>query len=225
MRGLARLDRLLDRGQHLRRKDPPDPPAVLEKMLADALDAHARSVLPAPRRAAAAKTAAAAAKTRRCRSNCRRLQPTAGPTAGPAASARLAAAMSVAEHREDEGNDASDGGRRQRSERKTRPALRSGRRWPPSRSAGPACRAGCRRPRERAKMTKGLNGSIWSSRPSELCRCAGRGAGSGSPSITAMIRSTPAEMPPAKSPLLNFGVMISSMMRFAVTSVSAPSRP
>jgi len=33
------------------------------------------------------------------------------------------------------------------------------------------------------------------------------------------------ETPPAKSPLLNFGVMSSSMMRLVVTSVSAPSRP
>ena len=56
------------------------------------------------------------------------------------------------------------------------------------------------------------------------CDRAG-GAGNGSPSITPMMRSTPSEMPPAKSPLRNFGVMISSMMRLEVTSVSAPSRP
>src|SRR5580693_3440313 len=59
---------------------------------------------------------------------------------------------------------------------------------------------------------------------SELDVCDG-GAGKGSPSTTRMMRSTPAEIPPAKSPFLNFGVMISSMMRFEVTSVSAPSRP
>ncbi len=51
------------------------------------------------------------------------------------------------------------------------------------------------------------------------------GTGNGSPSTTRIIRSTPAEMPPAKSPSLNFGVMTSSMIRREVTSVSAPSRP
>jgi hypothetical protein len=40
-----------------------------------------------------------------------------------------------------------------------------------------------------------------------------------------MIRSIPADIPPAKSPLRNFGVMISSMMRLAVASLSAPSSP
>src|SRR5438874_4595834 len=59
MRALTRPDRLLDRTQHLRRKNPPHPPAVLKKMPADAPDIHC---LPAPRRAAAAKTATAAAE-------------------------------------------------------------------------------------------------------------------------------------------------------------------
>ena len=40
MRGLAGLDRLLDQGQHFRRKHAPSPPVVLHQMLADALDAH-----------------------------------------------------------------------------------------------------------------------------------------------------------------------------------------
>ena len=55
--------------------------------------------------------------------------------------------------------------------------------------------------------------------------CGAGGAGNVSPSTTRMIRmirSTPAEIPPAKSPFLNLGVMISSMMRLVVTSVSAP---
>src|ERR1700737_2168579 len=43
MRGLAGLDRLLDHRQHPWRKNPPRPPAVLEKMLADAPDAHSTS--------------------------------------------------------------------------------------------------------------------------------------------------------------------------------------
>src|SRR6478752_5510598 len=45
MRGLARLDRLLDRGQHLRREISPQPPVMMEKMLADTSDAHATSSL------------------------------------------------------------------------------------------------------------------------------------------------------------------------------------
>ena len=40
MRGLARLDRPLDAVEHFRRKDAPHPPAVLDQMLADALDSH-----------------------------------------------------------------------------------------------------------------------------------------------------------------------------------------
>ena len=75
-----------------------------------------------------------------------------------------------------------------------------------------------------ATMTKGLNGSISFRKPG-LRQCSGSGAGSFSPSITRIIRLTPAEMPPAKSPVLNFGVMSSSMMRLVVASVSAPSRP
>jgi hypothetical protein len=51
------------------------------------------------------------------------------------------------------------------------------------------------------------------------------GGGNGSPSITAMMRARPSEMPPAKSPTRNRGVMISSMMRLAVTSVRLPSSP
>ncbi len=75
-----------------------------------------------------------------------------------------------------------------------------------------------------ANSMKGLSGSIWLNH-SDLGCCRGSGAGNFSPSITRMIRSTPEEIPPVKSPLLNLGVMISSMMRFEVTSVSAPSRP
>src|SRR5216683_6339180 len=43
MRGLAGLDRVLDCRQRPWRKNPPRPPAVLEKMPADAPDAHATS--------------------------------------------------------------------------------------------------------------------------------------------------------------------------------------
>ena len=58
-------------------------------------------------------------------------------------------------------------------------------------------------------------------------RAAGpaRGAGSGSPSMTFIMLSTPASMPPAKSPCRKRGAMISSMMRLLVASFSAPSSP
>src|SRR6516164_307752 len=56
----ARLDCLLDARQHLWGKDAPHPPGVLEKMLADALDAHPAFSLPTSRGAATAKAAAAA---------------------------------------------------------------------------------------------------------------------------------------------------------------------
>ena len=51
------------------------------------------------------------------------------------------------------------------------------------------------------------------------------GGGNGSPSMTFMILLSPTLMPPKKSPSLNRGTMTSSMMRFAVISGSAPSRP
>src|SRR3954467_1218550 len=40
MSGLARLNRPLDRSQHLGRENPPYPPAMFNKMFADAPDAH-----------------------------------------------------------------------------------------------------------------------------------------------------------------------------------------
>ena len=61
-----------------------------------------------------------------------------------------------------------------------------------------------------------------SSMPWEASGC---GTGSGSPSITLTRRVIPAVIPPSKSPLLKRGTITSSMMRRAVTSVSAPSRP
>src|SRR5712671_4845512 len=48
MRGLARPDRLLDRSQYLGRENPPHPPAVLNKMPADAPDIHAYQLPDAP---------------------------------------------------------------------------------------------------------------------------------------------------------------------------------
>ncbi len=76
------------------------------------------------------------------------------------------------------------------------------------------------------KIVNGLNGfkKLIQSK-SWPCDASGAGAGSGSPSITRIMRLMPAVTPPAKSPLLNFGEISSSMMRREVTSVSAPSRP
>ena len=48
MRGLARLDRLLDPRQRRWRKDPPQPPAVFDEMPADAPDAHGYQLPDAP---------------------------------------------------------------------------------------------------------------------------------------------------------------------------------
>src|SRR3954451_4734545 len=45
---LARLDRALDGDQHMLRKHLSDPPAVLEQMLGDTLDAHAHQLPDAP---------------------------------------------------------------------------------------------------------------------------------------------------------------------------------
>src|SRR3954469_14974993 len=78
-------------------------------------------------------------------------------------------------------------------------------------------------PKITATIKNGLNGSISLRLPKFCCRCTG--CGSGSPSTTRRMRLTPSDIPPAKSPLRNFGVITSSMMRLAVTSVSAPSRP
>jgi len=72
-------------------------------------------------------------------------------------------------------------------------------------------------------IRNGLSGSMLND--PGLCQCGGSGAGSCSPSIIRIIRLTPAVMPPAKSPALNFGVMSSSIMRLVVASVRLPSRP
>src|ERR1700734_3911714 len=51
------------------------------------------------------------------------------------------------------------------------------------------------------------------------------GSGRGSPLTTEIIWSTPASMPPSKSPCLKCGEMVSSTMRFETASDNAPSRP
>src|SRR5258706_2244997 len=51
------------------------------------------------------------------------------------------------------------------------------------------------------------------------------GSGSASPSIAFMIASTPASIPPAKSPPRKRGATVSAMMRFESASVSVPCTP
>src|ERR1700733_10699762 len=48
MGSLTRLDRALDRSQHLLRENASNPPAVLQQMLADTLDAHGHQLPDAP---------------------------------------------------------------------------------------------------------------------------------------------------------------------------------
>ncbi len=56
-------------------------------------------------------------------------------------------------------------------------------------------------------------------------RQSSRGAGKGSPRTTLIMRTTPAEIPAAGLPVRKSGMMVSSMMRREVRSVSAPSSP
>src|ERR1700736_6494279 len=211
MGGLAGLDRLLDRSQYARRKNPPHPPAVLKKMPADAPDVHAYQLpdappppkLPPPPEPQPPPDQLAP-----------RPYPPYRLLADPALSANMVTMKAMTPAMIDAAND---------------PAMDQARAptMPPVAAAPISLPSAARRmaPRmKRAKMTTGLSGSTWLSNP-ELCRCRGSGAGSFSPSITATMRSTPADIPPAKSPLLNFGVMTSSMMRLAVTSLSTPSSP
>jgi len=69
------------------------------------------------------------------------------------------------------------------------------------------------------------NGKYSPIKPRSGTSPSGSGAGSDSPSITFRMQSAPSAMPPAKSPLRNFSAMISSIIRLAVASFSAPSRP
>ena len=107
----------------------------------------------------------------------------------------------------------------------TGPPRRRCRRWRAIRQAGRACgggHTGAEDGNERERVQR-----IEEDQPPGmgLVRSLGLGTGSGSPSMTPIMRVMPAATPPEKSPVLNRGAMVSSMMRRAVTSVSAPSRP
>ena len=62
-------------------------------------------------------------------------------------------------------------------------------------------------------------------RPDLAARPVRSGSASSSPSIDFMIASTPASMPPAKSPLRKRGATMSAMMRRDSASVSVPCTP
>src|SRR5207253_9921175 len=116
MGGLACPDCPLDRSQHMRRENPPHPPAVLQKMSADAPDAHC---LPSPRRAATAKTAATAAETAAvaraaAASGTPRIR-AATKTAGPVASSSARRRGALSEQGDDESYQRQDDRCRQRT--------------------------------------------------------------------------------------------------------------
>src|ERR1700676_680106 len=233
MGGLARLDRLFDRSQYLARKNPAGPPMIVEKMLADALDAHiftgsSLALLyqlpdaPPPPKLPPPPLKEPLSLLLEPPPDHAPPPPTTQPPPPPAAAgvvmpppttvtteARMpASAETISEPKTNHATSpikppvVSEPNSRPKMPRMTPPSTRM------------------------AMMVNVLSG-LRSQVRSELCCCCCRcgGAGNGSPSMTPMIRSTPAEIPPAKSPLRNFGVMISSMMRLVVTSGSAPSRP
>ncbi len=93
------------------------------------------------------------------------------------------------------------------------------------RGSARASRAACRRPTSASDEQRpaALNAAR---RPRAARRAPA--AGSGSPSMTRIMRSTPALMPPKKSPSRKRGTITSSMMRLAVASGARPrgrSRP
>src|ERR1700730_5541805 len=230
MRGLARFDRLRARGQHVGRKNPPYPPAVLKKMSADAPDAHIYQLLdiyqlpdaPPPPKLPPPPLNPPLSLELLPEYEPPPLPPAIQPTPPPRPRGAGEVMLSPNITKIDAMTPASNAASREPTKYQainvtrlpvaTEPISRPNvlRMKPPNSNTG--------------MMRNGLSRSMELNEPG-LCRCAAAGVGSVSPSITRTIRSTPAEMPPAKSPLLNLGVMTSSMMRLAVTSLSAPSRP
>ena len=91
--------------------------------------------------------------------------------------------------------------------------------------AAEAGRAGKRRRIARRRGRRGANEDSVSRPGSGPCEACGRGGGNGSPSITPIMRVDAGIDAAGEIAGLEFGAMTSSMMRRAVTSVSAPSRP
>src|SRR5713226_507030 len=226
MRGLAGLDRVLDCRQRPWRKNPPRPPAVLEKMPADAPDAHSTSsyqlpdappppkLPPPPPLSPEPLLLLPPQEPPEYEPPPDQPRPLPRPEEEVGISANMVKRKAMIAAMKDAASD---------------PAIShaSAPTMPPVATAPISLPSVVRRivlTIKTANNVNGLSRSIWF-RKLEPCSRRGAAAGKLSPSTTRMIRSTPAEIPPAKSPLLKRGVMISSMMRFEVTSVSAPSRP
>src|SRR3984957_9172901 len=220
MRGLAGLDGLLDQGQHLRRKDAPHPPAVLHQMLADAFDAHNQlqtyqlpDAPPPPKLPPPPEKPPLSLEPLEKPPPPPPMKP---PLRPPPPDAKLSAnivrkkAMTA-----DTAHSASEPIRNHA----TTPMM------PPVATEPTSLPSTVREMPPTMVATKMRMGNISSRCAGSLKLCVGSGAGNGSPSITEIIRSTPSEMPPVKSPLRNFGVMTSLMIRLAVASVRLPSRP
>src|SRR6202165_249470 len=224
MGGLAGLDRLLDRSQYARRKNPPHPPAVLKKMPAHAPDVHAYQLPDAPPPPKLPPPPLNPPLSLELPPDHElpplppAIQPPPLPRPPGAGEVMASLNMTKIDAMTPASAAASTEPTKYQATSVTKPPV----------ATEPISRPSTLRMRppksNTGMMRNGLRGSMELNEPG-LCRCAGSGAGNFSPSMTPMIRATPAEMPPAKSPFLNFGVMTSSMMRFAVTSLSAPSRP
>ena len=103
MDGLALFDRLLDCIQHARRKVAPRPPAVFEKMLADAFDTHGLTSFPTRRRH---RNCRHRHRRSRCRWNCccrwtRSRRSCHSTNRLPSATARRRRGDGIAEHDKD----------------------------------------------------------------------------------------------------------------------------
>src|ERR1700733_9650311 len=220
MGGLAGLDGLLDQGQHLRREDPPHPPAVLHQMLADAFDAHNQlQTYQLPDAPPPPKLPPPPEKPPLSLEPLEKPPPpppTKPPLRPPPPEAKLSAnivrkkAMTA-----DTAHSASDPIRNHA----TTPMM------PPVATEPTSLPSTVREMPPTMMATKMRMGNISSRCAGSLKLCVGSGAGNGSPSITEIISSTPSETPPGKSPLRTFGALISLMIRLAVASVRLPSSP
>ena len=230
MRRLAGLDRLLDLGQHLSRKNPPHPPLILDKVLADALDAHNYQLPEAP----------PPPKLPPLPEKPLSLEPELDPPdheppeepedqpPPPRPALRLTCWLAA---RMPSPNIVRKNAMTPKTPETTIEPSRNQKTAPITPAVTPEPSSRPRRPRMIPAIAmkpikpKGLKMMLKNMSGSTLCDTSGFGTGNGSPSTIRMMRSTPAEIPPVKSPVLKRGTMISSMMRRAVTSGSAPSRP
>src|ERR1700712_1601721 len=227
MRRLAGLDRRLDRSEHRWRKITPLPPAMLQQMPADAFDAHIYQLPDAPPPPKLPPPPPLSLELLELLDQSLLPPPPDQPPLPPDLPLRppddgiVMASLNIT--RTDDTRPASSA---RMSEPKKNQAISATR--PPA-TPDPSRRPSIIRrapPNSSTGISRnGLNRSPGSNERVDGCQCGGSGAGNFSPSMTRIILSTPAEMPPAKSLFLKRGVMISSIIRLEVTSFSAPSRP